>query len=261
MTGTLGLYGSTTSAYALYRVAEQKKATALDAYARIPGVAREIDYFKEKINKVGSIDELFRDRRLAGFLLTSVGLGEDVNYIAKAKRILTQQASDKKALMNVLPDSRYKSAASVLKLGEEALENLKSPETIEKLTELYVMVRHEDDLQRQQPAVPLARYFKAKAATISNAYDILGDARLRSVVTETLGLPAEIAVQPVETQAAAINQRLNLTKLQNPKFVDTFLSRYLIQTDQKQSGAATSSPLLQLFGPPAGSLTGINLLV
>jgi hypothetical protein len=261
MYGTLSLYGSTSSAYALFKIAEQKKSTALESYARQPAVERELKYFKDKIGAVNSVDDLFRDRRLAAFILTSVGLGDDVNYVAKAKRVLSQQMGDKKSLMNVLQDPRYKSAAKILRLGEDGVATLKMPETTEKLAELYVMVRHEDDLQKQNGAVPLARYFNAKASSITSAYDILGDTRLRAMVLETLSLPRELAIQPVETQAATLERRLDLKKLQDPKFVDALVSRYLIGVDQKQANAGARSPILGLFGGQSGPLPGFNIIV
>ena len=46
--------------------------------------------------------------------------------------------------------------------------------------------------------------------------------RLRTVVTTALGIPLQIAFQPLEAQERAITSQLDISQLQDPKFVETF---------------------------------------
>jgi len=48
------------------------------------------------------------------------------------------------------------------------------------------------------------------------------------VVTTALGLPQQIAFQSLEAQENAITNRLDITKLKDPKFVEQFARRFLI---------------------------------
>ncbi len=260
MSSVASLYGTTTSAYTLYNMTVKKKDTAIATYGKQKDVQSEVDYFKSKIGSIKSVDDLFKNTRLTNFVLTAVGLDDQLNSLGLVKRALTQKASDPKAVMNVLTDTRFKSAAAVLKLGEDGIKTLTDPATISHLADLYVQGKYEEDLGAQNEAVPLARYFKAVASTLTSPYDILGDARLRKMVTDTLNLPPELAIQPVETQAAVIEQKLGMKNLKNAAFVDKFVTRYLVQSDQQQGGAASgpTSYLLSLF--PGGS-GGVNLSV
>jgi hypothetical protein len=68
---------------------------------------------------------------------------------------------------------------------------------------------------------------------------ILGDPSIRSVVTTALGIPKQIAFQTLRAQEKAISNRLDLAKLQDPKFVETFAKRYLIANSGSSSAEST----------------------
>lgn len=237
------------SALTAFRLAEQRGEKGLEITRRDPMVSREIDYFKDNIDKVSSVDELFRNYRLVKFVLESVGLDNEIQYLGRAKKILSERVDDDNALMNRLTDKRWKSAAELLQLGEKGIDNLKSQATKDKLIDYFVKFKYEETLRQQNSAVPLARYFIAKADSISNAYEILGDAKLRHVVTTTLGLPLEIAYQEVETQAEAVTRRLDIKKLKDPDFVQKFAERFMIMSDMKaqEERGGGQSWLLNLF--------------
>ena len=69
---------------------------------------------------------------------------------------------------------------------------------------------------------------------------ILGDPVMRDVVTTALGIPLEIAFQPLEAQEKAVTAQLDITKFKDPKFVESFIDRYLIANSA--SASATSAP-------------------
>jgi hypothetical protein len=66
---------------------------------------------------------------------------------------------------------------------------------------------------------------------------------LRRVVTGALGLPQQIVVQPVETQARAIASRLVMAKLQHPKEVARLAERYVLAAAGSTGGGTASARL------------------
>ena len=56
------------------------------------------------------------------------------------------------------------------------------------------------------------------------------------MVTTALGLPPQIAYQPVTSQAALIERRLDVTRLKNPAYVDSLVKRYLVLRSGGASG-------------------------
>lgn len=247
MTGLFGL--PQTPALALYKQVESQGTAALDRFRKDPMVRREVDAFRERISKLDSVEGLFKDFKLMSFVLTASNLGEEAQYPGRAKRILGERADDANALMNRLTDKRWKSAAEALKLGETGVATIKSKEAVDQLAESYVKIKYEEKLGQQNMAVPYARAFLDKIGKVENYYDILGDRVLRDVVTTTLGIPKELAFQEVESQAAALQSRVRLEDLKDPKFAQKFAQRYMIMSDQKNQALSGGgqSWLLNLF--------------
>jgi hypothetical protein len=89
---------------------------------------------------------------------------------------------------------------------------------------------------------------------VSSAYEILGNPTLRTVVTTALGIPLQIAFQSLNAQEKSISDRLDITKLQDPKFVESFAQRYLIANAQNASSSTSSTPDLTTLAVQAGGI-------
>jgi hypothetical protein len=86
-----------------------------------------------------------------------------------------------------------------------------------------------------------AIYFMENAKNMKTAYDILANSVMSRVVLGALGLPIEIAIQPIETQARAITTRMNLADLQKPEKVNALAERFLM-AEATAAMAAASLP-------------------
>jgi hypothetical protein len=76
---------------------------------------------------------------------------------------------------------------------------------------------------------------------------------MRSVVTTALGIPEQIAFQPLEAQERAITSRLNIADFQTPSFVESFVQKYLIAN----SGSATATSSTQSMASLAVQAQGL----
>jgi hypothetical protein len=234
-------------AIAAYQIAVKQGDKALENMAARKDVKAEVDYFKNNIQSVKSVDDLFKDRRMMQFILDATDLGKETDKMGLLKKVLTQKAADSDSLMNKLVDQRFKTAASVLQFGEKGLAQIQRESTKDDLAELYVKNKYNAGLAKQNSGVPLAMYLKDNAAGVRNTYDILGDQRLRHVITTALGLPLELANQSVEAQAAAIEKRMKLSDLKDPKFVDKLAKRFLMASDTGSGTGGAEQWKLNLF--------------
>jgi hypothetical protein len=133
-----------------------------------------------------------------------------------AIQALLSDPKDPKSLVNRLSDSRWKAAAEALQLGTKGIDALRDPKIQATLNEGLQRARWQDDLEAKQTGLGDAVVFQERASAVDgNVYAVLGDPILRRVITGALGLPESIAVQPVETQARAVESRLKLDKLDN----------------------------------------------
>lgn len=131
----------------------------------------------------------------------------------------------------ILPSDGDKIIASMkagLRLG-----SLSDPKMLDILTNGFTKYEYRTGLSETNPGMANAIYFSENAQTVKTVYDILGNGVLRRVVLGALGLPDQLAIQPVETQARAVTSRLKLADLKDPTKVRAIAERYLMAEANK----------------------------
>jgi hypothetical protein len=111
-------------------------------------------------------------------------------------------------------------------------------------------------LSETNPGMANAVYFSETAKTVKSVYDILGNGVMRRVVLGALGIPDQVAIQPVETQARAVLARLKLADLQDATKVRGLAERYLMAEADKAAANMANS-----FGDPFATLAGLSIKV
>ena len=81
-------------AIAAYQIAVKQGDKALEKMAARKDVKAEVDYFKNNIQSVKSVDDLFKDRRMMQFILDATDLGKETDKMGLLKKVLTQKAAD-----------------------------------------------------------------------------------------------------------------------------------------------------------------------
>ncbi|MBC7135733.1 MAG: DUF1217 domain-containing protein, partial [Oceanibaculum nanhaiense] len=161
---------------------------------------------------IESVDDLIKDRRLMNFALSAFSLEDEAQYPGRLKKVLESDLDDNSSLANRLSDNRYREIASAFDFAKSGMSKLQDAAFLEDLTQKYILNEFEKALGNNNPALREATYFLRNIGNVTSPYGILGDNVLRSVVTFTLNLPAQIAVQSVESQARLIEGRLDLDK-------------------------------------------------
>ncbi|MCA3280640.1 MAG: DUF1217 domain-containing protein [Roseomonas sp.] len=121
------------------------------------------------------------------------------------------------------------------------LGSLSDPKMLDILTNGFTKYEYRTGLSETNPGMANAIYFSENAKTVKSVYDILGNGVLRRVILGAFGLPDQIAIQPVETQARAVTSRLKLADLQDPTKVRAIAERYLMAEADKAAAKASSA--------------------
>ncbi len=122
------------------------------------------------------------------------------------------------------------------------LGSLSDPKMLEILSNGFTKYEYRTGLSATNPGMANAIFFSENAKNVKSVYDILGNGVLRRVVLGALGLPDQLAIQPVETQARAVASRLKLADLQDPTRVRAIAERYLMaEADKAAAKAANAS--------------------
>lgn len=144
------------------------------------------------------------------------------------------------------------------KLSEPA-KTTSSKSVLELIAGGYNQNIFEQALGKENSALRYAVYFKNNASKINGVYDILGDRALRDVVLTVFNIPEKVATQPIETQAAVIERKVDVKKFKDPKFVEQFIQRFLALSNGSQ-GTQASGYQTSLLGGTDGSANAGSVL-
>ena len=129
------------------------------------------------------------------------------------------------------------------------------------VTEAYLRQSLESDAGDADTGVRLALYFARKAATLTSAYDILGDAALSQVANTVVGLPATSGATTsaaLARRVALLSDKIDIASFQDPAKVDAFVRRFAAIWDAQNN--TSSAPVLALFTASGSDGIGADLL-
>ncbi len=231
--------------------AEKNQTRDVARTAAQPLVKRAIDAFTRAVAKATTVDGALRDPAVMEVLMTANGLADQLPRAALARKALSSDLTNPDSLANTLTDSRWKQAAQTFDFAHKGISVLRDPRVVARLADAYAEVKWRKSLDAATPGLSNALTFRAQAASVTSVDQILGDPVLREVVTVALKIPKQIAFQTLTAQEIAISSRLDLAKLKDPKFVETFAQRYLNEAAQAAT-PDTATDLTSLATKAAG---------
>lgn len=223
------------------RQAEADKNKRIAETAKEPQVKREIAAFRAGVAQAASAEELLSNPAVMKVLLGANGLTDQEPYLALARKALLSDPSDDKALVNKLSDRRWKSVALTYQFGQKGMAILRDPKVLDTIAQAYAEISWRKSLDETTPGLSDALAFREQAGKVQSTLQILGDPVLRRVVTTALGLPLEIAFQSLEAQQKAVDTRLDITRLHDPKFLESFTQRFLMAALDKAAADTKTS--------------------
>jgi hypothetical protein len=238
--GSSGSGGSTDPLPAL-QLAEKNETKDVAATLKEPTVERDITKFTAAVNSATSVSELLGNKDFLQVFLTANNLADQMPYTALVKKALLSDPSQSNSLANTLSDTNYKSTATAYNFFQNGLSAVQSTQEIATLVNAYAEVTWRNSLDKTTPGLSNALAFRANASTYTTVDQILGDPTARTVVTTAYNIPQQIAFQPLNAQEKYITNNLDISKLQDPKFVDQLTQRYLINAQGSTSSSSSSS--------------------
>lgn len=220
-----------------------------DTFRNRGDVKREIDYYKENIKGIQTVDDFFKDYRLVKFALEAFDLGSEAQYTGKIRKILESDLTDVDSLANRFQDPRYKKMAEMLGIGMMGTVKLKLSMTTDDLITRYERVSYEKHLDEQAPGVRAAIEFERRIKDVTQTVQLLGDNVLRDVVLTANSIPQQIAYQEVESQVTALEKRIDVKALvSDQNEITKMVTRYLTFKSSDTGSTGSGSYLLNLFG-------------
>jgi hypothetical protein len=226
-----------------------------------PSVARATSYFLAHIGKVKTVDDLLNNSQLYTYVMKAYGLGDMLYAKGLIRKVLEGGVSSSTALANTLNDKRYKALATAFNFAADGTATTTTTAARQGTVNNYLEQKLESNAGQQNPGTQMALYFRNQAPNITSAYSILADPTLLKVVQTALNLPVSMSQANIDVQASMINQKLNISDLQDPaklqKFIERFTATYDAQNPMPTSAVPTSALLVTQPGISSNLLLSI----
>lgn len=226
------------SALAIYSQIDTLLPKRIAKYSENKLVQKDIEFVREEMAKIESIDDFMGNYRLLEKVLTAYGLEEEIAKRGYIERILTSDMGDKKSLVNVVSDDRYREMASDL-LFSTGFAAAKADSTLQKIEDKLIKVGVEKQLNDLAPGVRQAIRFKetAEKGSIKNTFDLIANPILKEVIFGARNYPDILKAANVDALAKTIEKTVDIDRFDDPKYVDKIIRQYLAVQDASGASA------------------------
>jgi hypothetical protein len=227
----------------------------------LPVVQRDEAYFRDRIGKVETAEQLVSDKRLLRIALTAFGLEADVNNRAFILKVLEGGSLKPESLANKLADKQYVTFSAAFGFGDFPVPRTRLSTFAEEILAQFRARNFETAVGAQNNNYRLAlnaeREIPALASrTINDTakwYTLLGSAPLREVVQTALGLPKSFAAIDLDQQVAVLRDRAEATfgastvsQFSDPARMEALIRRFHIRADAQSQLSATTPAAIAL---------------
>lgn len=226
-----------------------------------PVLQRDEAYFRDRIGKVGTAEDLVSDRRLLRIALTAYGLEGDVNNRAFIRKVLEGGTLKADSLANKLANKQYQKFAAAFGFGDFSVPRTRISTFPDEVLSQFRSRSFETAVGAQNNNFRLAlnaeRELPAIAARAGSEtakwFAVLGNPPLREVVQTALGLPKSFAAIDLDQQVAALQDKVRsafgaptVSQFADPAKLDTLIRRYHFRADLQDQQAATTPAAIAL---------------
>jgi hypothetical protein len=233
--------------YAGWAFLKRTEAKQTAALAETAVVKRDEDYFRAKIGKVDSAEQLVADRRLLRVALGAFGLEGDINNKAFIQKVLESSTLKDGSLANRLADKQYQKLSAAFGFGNFSTPSTKLSDFPDKILKAWKTRQFEQAVGEQNEDMRLALNAEremadlaAKTKTSNDAkwFAVMGNAPLRKVFEKALGLPSAFSQLDIDKQLEVLKDKAQsqlgtdqIADLSDPARMEGLLRRFLIRSE------------------------------
>ncbi len=232
---------------------KQTREAQQEAFDNSAVIARDTDYFREKIGGITTAEDLVADRRLLTVALGAFGLDDDINNKFYIRRVLEDGTIDPKSFANRLTDKRY------LAMSEAFGFELDPPKTVistfsDAIIDQYKNRQFEVAVGNQDEDMRLALGIEREIANLAERdltedaawFTVMGTPPMRRVFELALGLPSQIASVDIDRQLDVFKEKAQATfgtsnpaEITDPKDQEKLIRNFLFRSELAASTAST----------------------
>lgn len=227
-----------------YKLFAADSERALDRIQSKPQIAREVEYYKENVVSIKSVDDFVNNDRIFSTVMQAYGLEEMTYAKGFIRKLLEGGIDDPESMANRLTDPRYQELAedfNFVKTGEATTAfNKVTVGVVDKFYQQNLEVEAGD----QNAGVRLAMYFQRKAEDIESPLNLLADAALLQFVQTAYSLPTQMSFQSLDKQVELIEDKFDIEDLKDPEKLDEMVDRFLSSWDLQNPTSVSVPPII-----------------
>lgn len=229
-------------------------------------VEREMERFKERMEKIKTPEQLLKDRKALETVLTSFQLDTEIGKTGILRKLMTEDPKADGSLAQRLADPRYRRFAEAMTnfpagsttakpdvAAEWKVQPSKNKELMASIESNYKLIKFERDTGQGNTGLQEALYFRRNIQQVTSIPQLMSDRALAYVARVGLGLSEKFALLDYEKQRDIFKDRLDLDKLKDPKELDKFIQRFLVNAGGANGGGSTqANAALSIMGGGGG---------
>lgn len=236
------------------------RASQTATLAAQPEMQRDAAYFRDRIGKIDSAEQLVNDRRLLKVTLEAFGLEADLNNRFFIRKVLEGGTLTAGALATKLTDKRYAQMSAAFGFGDFKTPRSKDSQFADTILAQWRDRRFETAVGAQDNSLRLAMNAQRELAALAARpgtertkwFTLMGNPPLRNVMQTALGLPARLAALDLDRQLSEFQSRTEavfgsgtLAQFADPARREALIRRYL--SLESLSQPITVAPALGLL--------------
>lgn len=249
------------SATMLYTAIARDYTKSLSYTAKQPTVEHSTQYFLANIGKITSASQLVNNGNLYNYVLTAFNLQDKAYAKALILKVLNGGASSN-GFAASLNDTRYTALVTAFDFALHGATTTSSPTSSSAAATVnnYYQQALETQTGQENQGAQMALYFARMAPNITSPYGILADQTLLHVFQTAFGLPSTMSLESIGTQALQVSQLMNVSKLQDPTYLNRFIEHFTASYDaQNPPGSVSSTPANALLVTSTGISSSVLL--
>ena len=228
-----------------WRFIQRTYDSQIENFNQSAQLQRDTEYFREKISKISTAEELVSDRRLLSVALGAFGLGDDVENRFFIKKMLEEGTVADDALSNRLSDTRYRDMVKAFGFGPSEITRTSISLFTDEILENYQTNKFEIAIGEQDSSFRVALFAQDKLSEIASDegssttkwFTIMGQPALRQLFEGALGLPSSFGQIDIDRQREIFQERTEAVfgtgdpaQFKSPEVIDDLITQYLVRS-------------------------------
>lgn len=241
-----------------------------------PDIERNVEYFKDNIGSIETLDDLMSDRRLLTVALGAFGLSEEINKGAFVRKVLNEGTVDTSAFAVRLNNPDYLKLAETIVVNDGQISISES--VADDIVAKYQTETFEVEIGNVDNGMRLALNFQREISDIAgqgfseNAgwFKVMASVPMRTVLEGAFNLPEGFSQLDLDRQKEVLADKASsllggktVDVFTDPENIEKTIRRFLL-TEQINQGPSPSTPgfaALSILSSGLGSAGITNLLL